>query len=185
MRRALLLAFVLMLGCAKPSAPAPMATAAPDEPPVDAREVDGRDADAQAAYGLDTACASVETARGKAKALAALAGGEAGQALGDVTDGLDAAGQALADHTDPPPPERPFTEVERKETIQAAADALGELRDAGDMLDGLAQNAPKAHEAALEAIRSAIGEAEDAIEGAMDDLGAKVPEEEAPELSGR
>ncbi|GEM_PF-6551662 len=185
MRAALLLASVVFLGCAKPSTPAPGSLTVPDEPSAQARNADLREDDVQAAYGLDTACASVEEARGKAKVLAALAGGEAGQALNDVTEALDAAGQALADHTDPPPAERAFTEAERKEAAQSAADALGELRDAGDILDGLAQNAPKAHQAVLEAIRSAVGEAEDAIEGAMEDLGAKAPpEEEAPEPSG-
>ena len=167
MRPALFVTFVAILGCAKP-APPPPTVAAPPVPTAAAP----READEQAAYALDAAGASIEEALAGTKALAAKAEDAAKAALLDVADGLEAAGAALADHEEPPPADRPFTDAERKATREAAQEALEGLRDAGKVLDDLAQNAPKEFEAPLETIRTAVDEATDGVKEAARELGS-------------
>lgn len=183
MRLVLFVAFVAIVGCGKKEPSPPPASAAPPADPVAAL----RDADEQAAFSIDAACASIEDALAATKRLAPIAGGDAKEALLDVAEMLDSAGATLADHNEPPPPldnyrkEEAERATERQKAAADALDALKELRDARGTLDDLAANVPAEHSKALEAIGVQNDEAIDAVESGITHLGGKVPpEEEAP-----
>ncbi len=160
MRRALLTAFVAIVGCGKP-APAPVALPAP----VASQEDGGA---AEAAFGFDAACASIESAAAAAKRLVPGSDGEAKEALLSLAAMLDAAGESLADHTQSPVGDK---------AVEDASDALQALRDARDVLEGLAPDAPKAYDKILSAARADVEEAIDAVDGGIKRLGGKVPAE--------
>ncbi|RYG24845.1 hypothetical protein EON82_09260 [bacterium] len=187
MRCVVAVALIAMLGCGKPSVPAvPSPTAKPAGDPVVAR----READVQAAFSIDAACASIEQALADTKKLAPVAGGDAKEALLNVAEMLDSAGATLADHNEEPPPLHTYRKEEseqaseRQKAVTDALDALQELRDAHGILADLSANVPAEHKQALDGIEAQTGEAVNAVEDAIGRLGGKVPplgdEESAP-----
>ena len=176
MRPVILLAFVAIVGCGN-QAPTVAPPAAPPSDPVAAR----RDDDAQAAFSLDAAEASISDAMEATKRLAPIAGGEAKAALLAVADRLDASGTVLADHIGEPPPLDSYRKDEpTEERRRSAADgleALDELRKARHTLDDLAANVPPEHAKPLRAIQAVVDEAIDAVESGIERLGGKVAEE--------
>ena len=178
--RALLLLFPLVvMGCGKGSA---SDTSVKPRPNVD-RTAELRERDAQAAFSLDAASSSLAEALEAARKLAPTAGGDAKDALLDVAEMLDSAGATLSDFDDPPPALAeyrtggPARTTERGKALAAALDALRELRDAQGTLDDLTGNAPAEHREALAEISDKTDEAIDSVEGAIRELGGKVPEE--------
>jgi hypothetical protein len=185
MRCLVALACLAMLGCGKASAPAAL-TPVPksNSDPVVAR----READEQAAFSIDAACASIEEAQKETKKLAPIAGGDAKEALLTVAEMFDSAGATLADHNEPPPAIETYRKEEseraseRQKAVTDALDALHELRDARGTLDTLAATVPKEHAQPLEAIRAQADEAIDAVSDAITRLGGKVPPEDDGEV---
>jgi hypothetical protein len=183
MRPLLFVAFVAIVGCGKKeTSPSPASGVRAADPVVALRE-----ADEQAAFSIDAACAAIEDALAATKRLAPVAGGDAKEALLDVAEMLDSAGATLADHNEPPPPldayrkEEAERATERQKAVADALDALKELRDARGTLDDLAANVPSEHSKALDAIGAQNDEAIDAVESGITHLGGKVPtDEEAP-----
>lgn len=179
MRRVLFLGLVALAGCGKtPVSSAPVAPAVAATDPL----VEGREKDAQAAFSLDAASASLDDALAGAKKLAPRAGGDAKEALMNVAAMLDSAGTTLADHDDPPPPMEEYRKgdpaANRKKALDDAVDALHELRDAAGVLDDLSQNAPPAFAKPLDEIQSSLDEALESVEDAVKSLGGTVPPEE-------
>lgn len=185
MRRLYFVTFVAILGCGQGPGPSPAGgrTAGPPPDPVVALRED----DAQAAYSLDAACASIESALTATKKLAPVAGGDAKEALLDVADMLDSAGATLADHSEPPPPIEAYRKseadraMERQRAVSDAIDALRELREARGTLDDLAATVPEERSDSLAAIQDDTAEAIDAVESSIRRLGGKVPAEEDAE----
>lgn len=180
MRLLLFAAAVALLGCGKGGAPAAAGVQAPPADPVAAR----REEDAEAAYSLDTALASIADALDATKRLAPVAGGDAKEALLDVAEMLDSAGATLADHDEPPPPLAEYRKAEaersseRRRALNDALDALHELRDAQGTLDDLTQTAPPDRQDALGGIGAGTDDAIGSVENAIVRLGGKVPKEE-------
>lgn len=181
MRCVVALACLVLLGCGKGSTPAATtSTPKPNADPI----VAAREADEQAAFSFDAACASIEDAQKGTKALAPVAGGDAKEGLLDVAEMFDSAGATLADHNEPPPPIEAYRKessersTERQKAVTDALDALQELRDARGRIDNLSQTAPEEHVQALETIRGQADEAIDAVQDAIKRLGGKVPSEE-------
>ena len=184
MRCLVALACLTLLGCGKASGPAALTPSSkPSVDPVVAH----READEQAAFSIDAACASIEEAQKDTKKLAPIAGGDAKEALLNVAEMFDSAGATLADHNEPPPPIEAYRKEEseraseRQKAVTDALDALHELRDARGTLDDLAETVPKEHAKPLEDIRSQADEAIDAVANAITRLGGKVPPEDDSE----
>ena len=180
MRCSLLTVVFALYGCGKGSAPVP---SVPLPPSVDA--VAGmREADAEAAYSLDAASEAIADALTATRKLAPAVGGDAKDALLDVAEMLDSAGATLADHDEPPPDLETYRKAqaegteERRKALDAALDALHELRDAQGTLDDLSETAPPPHRDALAEIGGGVEEAIGAVEGAVVKLGGRVPPEE-------
>ena len=180
MRRVLLALTVGIVGCKGSIAPPPSHASASPPDPLVAR----RDADAQAAYGLDAALDAIGKAQAATRKLAPVAGGEAKEALLNVAEMFDSSGATLAEHSEPPPPIEAYRQAagertsEREKAVADALDALHELRDAQGTLDDLSANAPPEHKARLETIQVGTDEAIESVEDAIRDLGGKVPPEE-------
>lgn len=172
-------AIFLVAGCSKPAIGkgSPASVLPPPVDPVAAHH----DAEEQAAYSIDAACASIETALTDTKKLAPVAGGEAKEALLNVAEMLDSAGATLADHDDQPPALPQYRKLDadraavRQKAVSDAIDALQELRDASGVLEDLSQNVPPEHAPALEKIQASTDDAIEGLKSAISDLGGKVP----------
>ena len=117
----------------------------------------------------------------KSKALAAVAGGDAGKALKNVADLLDSAGESLSDVEDAPASldefKKDFSAYDEKrlKSIDAAIGALQAVDSAADILSDLEANVPPARKEDLTKISDDTDEADDDLREAITLMGGKIP----------
>jgi enamine deaminase RidA (YjgF/YER057c/UK114 family) len=139
-------------------------------------------------YQADVAMGSMEVAMNRVRPLAAQNAEETREALQNIADMLDSAGATLSEFTDAPTLEEiraNFKENDdrRLKAIEEADDARKEVEQAkGIVADMLLSEPPADVKATLDEIDTAIDEALDAIEAAIEAFGGTIPDGgEAPE----
>ena len=136
-------------------------------------------------YQVDSSIDDVEGALDATKKLAPKAGDQAGQALLNVADLLNTAGEKLSEFDDVPDSLDEFRkdfssqDEHRLQGIETAISALKAVRDASDILDVLTQNVPADHKKELDDIVAKTGEAESDLEQAVGSMGGKVPPQDS------
>lgn len=134
------------------------------------------------AYQIDVAMGSMEVAMNRVRPLMADNPAETKEALQNIADMLDSAGATLIEFNDAPTIEQVranFKENDdrRLKAIDEADDARQEVEQARTIVSDMLHSEPPAEiKSKLEEIDTAIDEALDAIEAAIEAFGGTVPE---------
>ena len=178
---------LLICGCgheqSKPTAIAKPTTPAAPADPVQALYDKVR----SGSYQISTAIDSIEEVRKATKEIASREQGNTHQALMTITGQLDEAGKALADYGVDPPTFDEFkkdfaTQDDRRlKAIDAANEALDDLRDAQDLLGDLLDSHPPEPEGTqLDQADSSLEECVQGVEDAIQSMGGKVNSPDDP-----
>ena len=169
------------IGCGRGAAPSASSAAPPaPRPPADPAAVLFENM-RTANNDIDVALGDLEEGMKKAKALAPVAGGDAGKALNNVATFLNSGGEALSDCDDPAASLDEFKkdfsaqDENRLKSIDAAIGALQQVDSANFVLDDLADSVPPDKKAALEEIANDADEAQDDLRAAVKLMGGTVP----------
>ena len=133
---------------------------------------------------VDIALQDLDDGETEAKAFAPKAGGDAKQALLQVADLMNSAGEDLSEYQDVPDTLDAFkkdfaAQDERRLTsIDAAIQALKSVQAAGDVLDSLSKNVPPDGKATLDEIAGNCDEADNGLQLAIKAMGGKIPADE-------
>jgi ABC-type transporter Mla subunit MlaD len=139
---------------------------------------------------IDAALGNLEDGMKRSKQMAAVSGGNAAQALRQVADLLNSAGEALSDYDDVPATLEEFRkdfaarDENRLKSIDAAVSGLQEVGSASDILDDLSSNVPQRFKNDLNEITNDVADSADQLRQAIKLMGGKVPADDDDSGSG-
>jgi|GEM_PF-4698294 len=179
---ALAAALLTIGGCHKPvtAVAAPPPAAAVKQDPVEVLYQNMKEADTK----VDIAVQDLEDAMNEATTFAPKAGGDAKQALLNVADLLNSAGQDLSEYQDVPETIEAFRkdfaaqDEHRLNAIDAAIQALKSVQAANLVLDDLDKNVPAQGKQALDEIAGNCDDAASGLQVAIKKMGGKIPKDE-------